>query len=55
MLVLPKKDAAVHLTVSEEEIHQVLAACEQQRTPKQIAQALGLVSGFVYCGLRWQE
>jgi hypothetical protein len=37
-LILPKKDAARRLTVSDEEIRQLLVACERCRNPRQAAQ-----------------
>lgn len=54
-LVLPKKDAAIRLTVTDEEIGLLLQACERQRTPRQTALARAILAVFVYCGLRRQE
>ncbi|HZO87750.1 MAG TPA: tyrosine-type recombinase/integrase [Chthonomonadaceae bacterium] len=52
---LPKKDAAVRLTVSDEEVRALLDGCEKQRNPKQVALARALFHVLIYGGLRRQE
>jgi len=51
----PHLDAAERKTVSDEEIALLLAACERQRTKRQIALARAVLSVFVYGGLRRSE
>ncbi len=52
---LPKKDAAQRETVSEEEIRQLLDACERRRNPQQIALARALFSVLIFAGVRRSE
>ncbi len=52
---LPKKDAALRETVSEEEIRQLLDACERRRNPQQIALARALFSVLIFAGVRRSE
>jgi len=54
-LTLPKNDAAQRLTVSDEEIRQLLIACERQRHPRRIALCRAVLAVLVYGGLRRQE
>jgi site-specific recombinase XerD len=54
-VMLPKKDAAVRLTVSDEEIELLLDATQKQRDLKRRAFDLALLSVLVYGGLRRQE
>jgi site-specific recombinase XerD len=54
-VVLPKKDAAIRLTVSDEEIELLLDATQRHRDPKRRAFDLALISVLVYGGLRRQE
>jgi|SRR5579884_628195 len=54
-LTMPKKDAAQRLTVSDEEIRQLLDACERQHNPRQVALSRAVLAVFVYAGLRRTE
>jgi site-specific recombinase XerD len=52
---MPKKDAAVRLTVSADEVAALLAACERQYKPRQIALSRAILCVLVYGGLRRSE
>ena len=52
---MPKNDAAIRLTVSEEEVQALLDACEKQRTPQDVAFSRAMLMVFIFCGLRRQE
>lgn len=54
-LTLPKKDAAVRLTVTDGEVRALFDACEKQRTERQIALSRAVLSVLCYGGLRRQE
>lgn len=54
-VMLPKKDAAERLTVSDEEIDLLLDATQRHSDPKKRAFSLALLSVLVYGGLRRQE
>ena len=54
-LTLPKKDAAVRLDVSEEEIVALLEATRRQRNPRRVALCHAVFSVLVNAGLRRQE
>jgi site-specific recombinase XerD len=54
-IALPKKDAAHRLLVSDEEVRQLLMACERQPNEREIALSRAIVSVLVYAGLRRQE
>jgi site-specific recombinase XerD len=54
-LTMPKKDAAKRLLVTDTEVLQLLAACERQRNPRQVALSRALLSVLVYAGLRREE
>lgn len=54
-LTMPKKDAAQRLLVSDEEVIQLLSACERQRVPRQVALSRALLSVLIYSGLRREE
>jgi|SRR5579884_280277 len=54
-LTLPKKDAAQRKMVTDEEIAQLLQACERQRNPRQVAFSRAILAVLVYGGLRRQE
>jgi len=52
---MPKKDAAKRLLVTDEEVNQLLQACERQKDPRIVALSRALVSVLVYTGLRREE
>ena len=52
---LPKKDAAIRLTISDAEIKALLAACERQRNPKQVALCCAVFQVLIYGALRRGE
>ncbi|MEO7716670.1 MAG: tyrosine-type recombinase/integrase [Capsulimonas sp.] len=52
---LPKKDAAHRLLVSDDEVAQLLLACERQREVRRRALSRAMISVLVYAGLRRQE
>lgn len=52
---LPKKDAAERLLTNEEQVRQLLDACERQRDPKKVALSRALFSVFIFTGLRRSE
>ena len=52
---LPKKDAAQRETVSEEELRELLQACERQRNPRQVALSRVVLAVLIYTGLRRAE
>jgi integrase/recombinase XerD len=54
-VAMPKLDAAIRKTVSDEEITLLLNACERQRSPRQIALSKAMISVFAYGGLRRTE
>ena len=54
-LTMPKKDAARRLLVSDEEVTQLLAACERQNNPKDVAFSRAMLSVLVFAGLRREE
>jgi len=54
-IALPKKDAAHRLLVSDDEVRQLLIACERQPSERQIAVSRAVISVLVYAGLRRQE
>jgi len=54
-LTMPKKDAAQRLLVTDEEVSQLLAACERQSNPKDVAFSRAVISVLVYSGLRREE
>jgi site-specific recombinase XerD len=54
-VTMPKKDAAIRRVVTDEEVTQLLEACERQRSDKQVALSRALLSVLVYGGLRRQE
>lgn len=54
-LTMPRKDAARRCVVSDEEIAQLLAACQLERDKKRVAFHLALLSCFAYAGIRAQE
>lgn len=54
-LHLPKKDAAVRLTVTDEQVAALFEACERQRTSRQIALSRAVLAVLCYGGLRRSE
>jgi site-specific recombinase XerD len=54
-LTLPKKDAAIRLTVTDEEVRALLDACERLSTSRLIALSRALLSVLIYGGLRREE
>lgn len=52
---LPKKDAAIRETVSDEELEQLLAGCEREPDPVRGAMLKALLSVLIYGGVRRQE
>ena len=54
-IILPKRDAAVRLTISDEEVQGLLAACEKQRDRVKASQDRAILCVFCYAGLRRQE
>lgn len=52
---LPKKDAAVRESASDEQLEQLLAGCERERDPQRRAMLRALLSVLIYGGLRRQE
>lgn len=52
---LPKKDAAVRETVSDEELEQLLAACEREPAVVRRTMLKAVLAGLIYTGLRRQE
>lgn len=54
-IALPKKDAAHRALVSDEEVRQLLLACERQSDSRRIALARAIISTLVFAGLRRQE
>lgn len=54
-VILPKRDAAQRLLVSDKEVAELLKACERQSSERDIAFDLALLSGLVYTGVRAQE
>ncbi len=54
-LIMPKKDAAIRLTVCDAEIVALFAASERQRTPRQVALSRAVLSILCYGGLRRSE
>ena len=54
-LTLPKKDPAIRLTVSEEEVRALLDACERVHPLPRAALCRAILSTLVYSGLRRQE
>ena len=55
LLTLPKFDAAKRLLISDEEVTNLLLACERQTDARKAAFDLALMSGLVHTGLRAQE
>ena len=54
-LTMPKLDAAQRLTVTDEELSAVLAACDRIADARRSAMAKAILSAFVFAGLRRQE
>ncbi len=54
-ILMPKKDAAQRLTITDAEITLLLDACERQRNPKQIALCRAVFHVLIYAGLRRSE
>jgi site-specific recombinase XerD len=54
-LTMPKKDATRRLLVTDEEVATLLAACERQRNPRDVALSRALLSVLIYAGLRREE
>lgn len=52
---MPKKDAPLQHTVSEEEIEDLLRACERQRNPYRAALCRAVLAALVFGGLRRME
>jgi site-specific recombinase XerD len=52
---LPKKDAPVRATVSDEELEQLLAGCEREVEPARRAMVRAVLAVLIYGGLRRQE
>lgn len=54
-LTLPKKDAALRLLVTDEEVTLLLQGCERQRNPRMIALSRAMLSVLIFAGLRREE
>jgi site-specific recombinase XerD len=54
-VILPKKDPAIRLTVSEEEVHALLAACERLPDLNRVSLYRAVLSALIFAGLRRQE
>lgn len=54
-IALPKKDAAYRLLVSDDEVQQLLLACERQPDARRIALTRAVISVLSFAGLRRQE
>lgn len=54
-LAMPKKDAAQRETVSDEEVRELLAACERQRNARRVAACRAVLCVLIYGGLRRAE
>jgi len=52
---LPRKDAAVRETVSDEELTQLLAGCERERDARRRSMMKAVLAVLIYAGLRRQE
>lgn len=52
---LPRKDAAVRNTVSDEELQRLLSGCERERDPTRRSMLKALLATLIYGGLRRQE
>jgi len=52
---LPKKDAAIRETVSDEELEQLLAGCERTTDPVRRSMLKALLSVLIFAGVRRQE
>ena len=54
-LTLPKKDAAQRLTVSDDEVRELLLACQRQRNARRTALCHAVMSVLIFGGLRRAE
>jgi integrase/recombinase XerD len=54
-LQMPKKDAAIRLTVTDQEVAALFQACDRQRTNRQIALSRAVLSSLCHGGLRREE
>lgn len=54
-ILMPKKDAAERLTITDTEIKTLLDACERQRNPKRVALCRAVLHVLIYAGVRRGE
>ncbi len=54
-LTMPKKDAAIRLTVTDAEVEALFAACDRMPTPRQVALSRAVLSVLAYGALRRDE
>ena len=50
LLTMPKKDAAIRMTVIDSDVSALFDACERQRNPRQIALSRAVLSVLCYGG-----
>ncbi len=54
-IVLPRKDPAIRLTVSEEEVRRLLEACQRIHPPQRAALCHAMLATLIFAGTRRQE